>query len=559
MAGRALLVCALCVLCCAAGGGWAAEGNYCTKRDWRDLRAVAKDMSDAEIAAKYCGLKPAFVRGLRASLQGDEVVGDVSDHGGGSGGVGVVADGGPAQTTGAKGKGVEEGAQRETHGAEVSREEASAHSGEHGGLGGSLSREKELSPSPSGETEGHSPSGAPTGVKAAEGQLRTSLGGPGDAETSQGKGQTDSGLQGPPQAVSSTGPDGQRTVQEEKTVALTPEEVPPTRADASARQGDEHTQALKNTSDANAQQTTEIAHSGTPDVAAGSPQVEEPHKELRKDTTGPGVVVPSAATAGQTEGSPTLTKPPTSTEEPGETVQKTALEETPLKEKSAEEIVPSDDKDGVEEEAKPKEDVPAPAVTSDTPDGKAVDAPQPTAPSGGGGTSGEQTGKKAEAIAEDSAGPVAAAAPGAQQQGVAAAGAPTSSDKEPPPAAEDTATEASHAATTTDGGSGSSPAAQPQPASSVVTNEAGQTQQKEQPAVPTSQSQAETSGERGGEAAQSAAGEAAQAATTNNSTSAAKAAPGDSDGSSTAATRPASPLALLLLLACAAAAAMVAA
>ncbi|RNF05963.1 uncharacterized protein Tco025E_07688 [Trypanosoma conorhini] len=90
MAGRALLVCALCVLCCAAGGGWAAEGDYCTERDWRDLRAVAKGMSEAEIAAKYCGRKPEFVRGLRASLQGDgaeEAEGAVSGHGGGSGDV----------------------------------------------------------------------------------------------------------------------------------------------------------------------------------------------------------------------------------------------------------------------------------------------------------------------------------------------------------------------------------------------------------------------------------------------------------------------------------------
>ncbi|RNE96355.1 uncharacterized protein Tco025E_09749 [Trypanosoma conorhini] len=86
MAGRALLVCALCVLCCAAGGGWAAEGDYCTERDWRDLRAVAKDMSEAEIVAKYCGRKPEFVRGLRASLQGDdEAEGEGPGHGGGSG------------------------------------------------------------------------------------------------------------------------------------------------------------------------------------------------------------------------------------------------------------------------------------------------------------------------------------------------------------------------------------------------------------------------------------------------------------------------------------------
>ncbi|RNE95297.1 uncharacterized protein Tco025E_10076, partial [Trypanosoma conorhini] len=72
MAGRALLVCALCALCCAAGGGRASEVDYCTESDWRDLRAVATDMTDAEIRAKYCGRKPEFVRGLWASLQDDE-------------------------------------------------------------------------------------------------------------------------------------------------------------------------------------------------------------------------------------------------------------------------------------------------------------------------------------------------------------------------------------------------------------------------------------------------------------------------------------------------------
>ncbi|RNE95652.1 uncharacterized protein Tco025E_09955, partial [Trypanosoma conorhini] len=469
-----------------------------------------------------------------------------------------AADGGPAQPAGAKEEGEENNPQADTHGAEVSREETTGPSGEHGGLGGSPSRENE--PSPSGEAEGHSASGASTGVKAAEVQLGASLGGPSDAETSLGEGQTEDSLQGPPHAAPSTGLDGQRTVQEEqhKTDLSTPEEVPLKGADVSATQGDEHTQALKNTSDVNAQETTEIVPSKTPDGAAGSPQVEELTKSVRNDATGHGVAVSSAPTAGKTEEASTPPKPPAPTEGPVETGKETALGKAPSKENGVEESLVNDGNNGDDKKAKPKEALPVPAVTSNTPDGRAVDAPQPTAPSGGGGTSGEQAGKKAEAIAEDSAGPAAAAAPGAQQQGVAAAGTPTSNEKEPLPTARDTATEASHAATTTDGGSGSSPAAQPQPGSSVGTNEAGQREQ-EQPAATAPKRETEKSGERG-EATQPAAGAAAQAAnTTNNSTSAAKAAPGDIDGSSTAAAHSASPLALLLLLACAAAAAVLAA
>ncbi|RNE99758.1 hypothetical protein TraAM80_08051 [Trypanosoma rangeli] len=68
MAGRVLLVCALCVLCCCGGvGAWG--GGYCTESDWRDLRAVARDMTEAEIEGQYCGRKPEFVQRLRASLQ----------------------------------------------------------------------------------------------------------------------------------------------------------------------------------------------------------------------------------------------------------------------------------------------------------------------------------------------------------------------------------------------------------------------------------------------------------------------------------------------------------
>ncbi|RNE97499.1 hypothetical protein TraAM80_09293, partial [Trypanosoma rangeli] len=69
MAGRVLLVCALCVLCCCCGGVGAWGDGYCTESDWRDLRAVARDMSEAEIEGQYCGRKPEFVQRLRAGLQ----------------------------------------------------------------------------------------------------------------------------------------------------------------------------------------------------------------------------------------------------------------------------------------------------------------------------------------------------------------------------------------------------------------------------------------------------------------------------------------------------------
>ncbi|RNE96839.1 hypothetical protein TraAM80_09614, partial [Trypanosoma rangeli] len=69
MAGRVLLVCALCVLCCAGGGAGAWGGGYCTDSDWRGLRAVAKDMTEAEIEGKYCSRKPEFAQGLRVIPQ----------------------------------------------------------------------------------------------------------------------------------------------------------------------------------------------------------------------------------------------------------------------------------------------------------------------------------------------------------------------------------------------------------------------------------------------------------------------------------------------------------
>ncbi|RNE97518.1 uncharacterized protein Tco025E_09433 [Trypanosoma conorhini] len=557
MVGRALLVCALCALCCAAGGGWAAEGDYCTERDWRDLRAVAKDMSEAEIAAKYCGRKPELVRGLRASLQsgGEAEAGGASGPGGGGGGVEGVADGGPARPAEAKVR--EYNPQAETHSAEVlGAGEATGPPGGPGGLGRSPSREKELSPLPSGETEEQPPSGASTGGKAAEGQLGTSPDGPSDVATPPGQINTQKNLQEPTPALPSTGPEAQKREHEGKdeTNLHTPEGGPPKRADASAKEDVDDTHITENTPGGNDQEANEIAPSQSRDGGAVT-SLQSSDSSAGTSTDGR----EEAPTERQPEGSSTLTKPPTpaSTEVPGEAGKETTLGKPPSKGKDVEESLASDNKaDGGDEKAKPEEAVPAPTVTSNTPDGRAVDAALPTAHPGGGGTSGEQAGNKAEAIAELSAGSVAAAAPGAQQQGVAAAGTPTSSDKEPPPKAEDTATEASPAAMTTDGGSGST-AAQPQPASSVVANEAGQPQQKEHPAVPTSQSQAETSGDGEGEATQPAAGAAAQtAANTTNSTNAAKAAPGDSDGSGTAAAHSASPLALLLLLACAAAAVM---
>ncbi|RNE98405.1 hypothetical protein TraAM80_08784, partial [Trypanosoma rangeli] len=71
MAGRVLLVFALCLLCCAAGGVGAWGGGYCTESDWRDLRTVARDMTEAEIEGKYCSRKPEFVTQMRASVQAE--------------------------------------------------------------------------------------------------------------------------------------------------------------------------------------------------------------------------------------------------------------------------------------------------------------------------------------------------------------------------------------------------------------------------------------------------------------------------------------------------------
>ncbi|RNE95334.1 hypothetical protein TraAM80_10272, partial [Trypanosoma rangeli] len=48
-------------------GAWG--GGYCTESDWRDLRAVARDMTEAEIEGQYCSRKPEFVQGLRAIPQ----------------------------------------------------------------------------------------------------------------------------------------------------------------------------------------------------------------------------------------------------------------------------------------------------------------------------------------------------------------------------------------------------------------------------------------------------------------------------------------------------------
>ncbi|RNE95921.1 uncharacterized protein Tco025E_10065 [Trypanosoma conorhini] len=249
MAGRALLVCALCALCCAAGGGWAAEGNYCTKRDWRDLRAVAKDMSDAEIAAKYCGRKPELVRGLRASLQS----GGEAEAGGASGPGGGTAQPAEAKVTG------EDNPRAETHSAEVLGEgKTTGQPRGPGGLGGSPSREKELSPSPlpSGETEEHSPSGASTGGKAAEGQLGTSPDGPSDVATPPGQINTQKNLQEPTPALPSTGPEDQKREHEGKdeTNLHTPEGGPPKRADASAKEDVDDTHITENTPGGNDQE-----------------------------------------------------------------------------------------------------------------------------------------------------------------------------------------------------------------------------------------------------------------------------------------------------------------
>ncbi|RNE98547.1 hypothetical protein TraAM80_08774 [Trypanosoma rangeli] len=76
MAGRVLLVCALCVLCCAAGGAGAWGSGYCTESDWKDLRVVAEDMTEAEVEGKHCSHKPEPLGGMRASVQKDEGEGE---------------------------------------------------------------------------------------------------------------------------------------------------------------------------------------------------------------------------------------------------------------------------------------------------------------------------------------------------------------------------------------------------------------------------------------------------------------------------------------------------
>ncbi|RNE98046.1 hypothetical protein TraAM80_09112 [Trypanosoma rangeli] len=49
--------------------GW----RLCTESDWKVLRAVARNMGEAEIEGQYCSPKPEFVTRMRASWQGDGI------------------------------------------------------------------------------------------------------------------------------------------------------------------------------------------------------------------------------------------------------------------------------------------------------------------------------------------------------------------------------------------------------------------------------------------------------------------------------------------------------
>ncbi|RNF03971.1 mucin-associated surface protein (MASP) [Trypanosoma conorhini] len=128
MAGRALLVYALCALCCAAGGGWAWPMEYCKDEHWTLLKAVKPEKCYTELLQEYCGRNTEFVaRAMRnatelekggpcgAELRRQAAVGD--DQGGGSrAGTGHSAAA-PSQPGGATQRNAEESPVR-AHGAQ---------------------------------------------------------------------------------------------------------------------------------------------------------------------------------------------------------------------------------------------------------------------------------------------------------------------------------------------------------------------------------------------------------------------------------------------------------
>ncbi|RNE95759.1 uncharacterized protein Tco025E_09916 [Trypanosoma conorhini] len=67
MAGRALLVCALCVLCSAAGG-WAWDMDYCTEENWEFLKLLNSSKNSTEILDVYCKHNTTFVAAIKNKL-----------------------------------------------------------------------------------------------------------------------------------------------------------------------------------------------------------------------------------------------------------------------------------------------------------------------------------------------------------------------------------------------------------------------------------------------------------------------------------------------------------
>ncbi|RNE97774.1 uncharacterized protein Tco025E_09365 [Trypanosoma conorhini] len=99
MAGRALLVCALCALCCAAGGGWAWPMDYCNETQWTYLKAVNSSKTYAELLDEFCGTKKEFVEMVRA--EAEEKDGALRSGHGGAGATGSAPVSAPGAAVGA--------------------------------------------------------------------------------------------------------------------------------------------------------------------------------------------------------------------------------------------------------------------------------------------------------------------------------------------------------------------------------------------------------------------------------------------------------------------------
>ncbi|RNF04734.1 uncharacterized protein Tco025E_08284 [Trypanosoma conorhini] len=100
MAGRALLlVCALCALCCAAGGGWAWHMDYCNETQWTYLKAVNSSKTYTELLDEFCGTKKEFVEKVRAEAEKEDGV--VRSGHGGAGATGSAPVSAPGAAVGA--------------------------------------------------------------------------------------------------------------------------------------------------------------------------------------------------------------------------------------------------------------------------------------------------------------------------------------------------------------------------------------------------------------------------------------------------------------------------